>query len=163
MTDIEKADNQQGGEVWVLEHARWTVDYLAYRTWRCQVKSGWLLTISLALSSFLVLRFSTAVEKELLVLAFLASAAAVTLLIVTMGTWRISSPTSGFVEWYNDQEKGLDDLVRTLTHPQRGQRKSVIIAIDNELETRSNLFKYGVVALLSSLVLVVVHLVAEGF
>lgn len=168
MTDTEKDDYRQRDDVWVLEHARWIVDYLVTRTWRCQVKSGWLLTISLALSSFLVLRFHTAVEKGLLVLAFFVSSAAVILFILAMVTRRISSPASGFVEWYNDQEeevaqKNLDRLVRTLTHSQGGQRRSVIVAIDDDLDTRSNLFRYGVVALLSGLALVVAYLVAEGF
>lgn len=161
MTDIEEVDNQEREE-WVLDHARWVVDYLVDRTWRYQVKAGWLLTISLALSSFLVSRFSMAVEKGLLVLALFVSAAAVTLFILAMVTWRISSPASGFVEWYNDQNNEPDGLVRTLTHPQGRQRRSVIIAIDDELETRSNRFKYGVWTLLFSLVLVVAHLVAEA-
>lgn len=160
--DLEEADVQQR-EIWVLEHARWVVDYLVDRTWRYQVKAGWLLTVSLALSSFLVLRLRAAMEKELLVLASFVSAAAVVLFIITMVPWRISSPASGFVEWYNSPEEEPDGLIRTLTYPQRGQRKSVIIAIDKELETRSNFFKYGAAALLSSLVLVVAHLAAEGF
>ena len=99
----------------------------------------------------------------MLVLALFSSAVAVILFIVSLVTWRISSPASGFVEWSNKQEHKMEDLLHTLTYPQKGQRRSVIITIDNELEVRSNLFKYGVVALLSGLVLVAAHLVAEGF
>ena len=165
MADIKGEHvNKQEVEVWVLEHARWVVDYLSDRTWKAQVKSGWLLTVSLAVSSFVVLRISEATEKELLALSCLASVVAIVLFLISLVTWRrISSPASGFVKWHNDKREGVDSLVSTLIFPQKDQRKSVIIAVDDDLELRSNFFKYGMLSLLFSLVLVMTQVFVEGF
>ena len=156
--------NKQEVEVWVLEHARWVVDYLSDRTWKAQVKSGWLLTVSLAVSSFVVLRIPEATEKELLALSCLASVVAIVLFIISLVTWRrISSPASGFVKWHNDKRDSVDSLVSTLIYRQEDQQRSVIIAVDDDLEIRSNYFKWGVLVLLLSLVLVAIQVSVEVF
>lgn len=165
MADLEEEHvNKQEVDVWVLEHARWVVDYLSDRTWKAQVKSGWLLTVSLAVSSFVVLRIPEATEKELLALSCLASVVAIVLFIISLVTWRrISSPASGFVKWHNDKRDSVDSLVSTLIYRQEDQQRSVIIAVDDDLEFRSNFFKYGMLSLLASLVLAMTQVFIEGF
>ena len=165
MADIEgECVNKQEVEVWVLEHARWVVDYLSDRTWKAQVKSGWLLIVSLAVLSFAVLRIPDAKEKELLALSCIASLLAILLFIVSLVIGkRLSSPASGFVEWHNDERDSVDSLVSTLIYPQKDQQRSVIIAVDDDLEIRSNYFKWGVLVLLLSLVLVAIQVSVEVF
>ena len=75
----------------------------------------------------------------------------------------MSSPASGFVEWHNDERDSVDSLVSTLIYPQKDQQRSVIIAVDDDLEIRSNYFKWGVLVLLLSLVLVAIQVSVEVF
>ena len=141
----DTGNKNQANQIDSLTHARWVVDYLDRRVWRYQMKSGWLLTATLAVFGFLVLRISGEAEKTALVIALLAFWIAVVLFIVSMLPVRISSVARGFIDWRLQNESDLDDLVRTLTAAQTtDSQDSVITAIDNELEKRSNLFKNGV-------------------
>ena len=144
--------SQQSNQVETLIHARWIVDYLDRRAWRYQMKSGWLLTAALAVFAFLVLRIREEAEKTALVIALLACGAAIVFFIVSMLPVRISSVARGFIDWRNNNESDLENLVRTLTAPRTtDSTDSVITAIDTELEKRSNHFKYGVWSMLVGL------------